>query len=167
MSVLCLAESVQSFQTKFKHESNCRYASSTRKGAISAIECIRTGQDGWSPGSRLSYRDIADRTGHAAMIVMHVCNRWRGEGRSQRRAGTGPRNVTTERGDRHLVLIAVTDRTASSTVLNRRWSAATSLDLSASTVLRRLLRPGLVARMPLRRLPLSRDHQRFRLQWAR
>ena len=62
---------------------------------------------------------------------------------------------------------AVTDRTASSTVLSRRWSTATGLDLSASTVLRRILMAGLVACMPLLRLPLSRDYQRLRLQWAR
>ena len=63
--------------------------------------------------------------------------------------------------------MVVTNRTASSTVLSRRWSTATGLDLSASTVRRRLLRAGLVVRMTLRRLPLFRDHQRLRLQWAR
>ena len=75
-----------------------------------------------------------------------------------------PRNVTTARDDRHLVRMAVTDRIASSTVLSRRWGTGTGLDLSASTVRRRLLRAGLVACMPLRRLPLSRDNQRLILQ---
>ena len=75
--------------------------------------------------------------------------------------------MTTARDDHHLVRMAVTDRTASSTVLSRRWSTATGLDLSASTVRCRLLRAGLVTRIPLRRLPLSRDHQRHRLKWAR
>ena len=114
-----------------------------------------------------SYRGIAARTGHAATTVMPLWNQWREEGRTQRRAGTGPRNVTTAQDDRHLVRMAVTDRTASTTVLSRRWSTATGLDLSASTVHRRLSRAGLVAHMPLRRLPFSRDHQRLRLQWAR
>ena len=63
--------------------------------------------------------------------------------------------------------MAVTDRTASSTVLSRRWSTETSLNLSASTVRSRLLRARFVARMPLHRLLLSRDHQRLRLQWVR
>ena len=115
----------------------------------------------------LSYRDIAARTGHAATTVMRVWNQWREQGLAHRRAGTGPRNVTTAQDDRHLARMAVTDRTASSTVLSRRCSTATGLDLSASTVRRRLLRAGLVARMPLRRLPLFRHHQRLRLQWAR
>ena len=83
------------------------------------------------------------------------------------RYSTGPRNVTTTLDNRHLVRMTVTDRTASSTVLSRRWSIETGLDLFASTVRRRLLRAGLVTRMPLYRLSLSRDHQRLRLQWAR
>ena len=115
----------------------------------------------------LSYRDIAAHTGHAATTVIRVWNQWREEGRTQRRAGIGSRNVTTARDDLYLVRMAVTDRTVSSTVLSRRWSTATGLDLSPSTVRRRLLRAGLVARMTLPWLPLSRDHQRLRLQWTR
>ena len=111
----------------------------------------------------MSYAHIAARTEHASMTVMRVWNQWKEAGRMQRQVGTGPCNVTTARVDRHLVRMAVTDRTASSTVLSRRWSTATGLDLSASTVSSSLLRAGLVSRMPLRRLPLSRDHQRLRL----
>ena len=107
----------------------------------------------------LSYHDIATRIGHAATTVKCVWNQWREEGHTQR-----PRNVTTARDDRHLVRIDVTYRRMSSTVSSRGWSAATGLDLSASTVRRPLLRAGLVARMSLHRLPLSRDHQRLRLQ---
>ena len=62
--------------------------------------------------------------------------------------------------------MAIMDHTASSTVLSRRWITATGLDLSTSTVRRRLLRAGLVAHMPLHQLPFSRDHQCLRLQWA-
>ena len=98
---------------------------------------------------------------------MRVWKQWTDEGRTQRRAGSGPRNRTTARDDRHLVRMARTDRTASSTVLARRWSTATGVNTSASTVRRRLLQGGLVARMSLRPLPLSRNHKRLRLQWAR
>ena len=66
----------------------------------------------------LSYRDIAARTEHAATTGMHVWNQWREEGRTHRRAGTGTRNVTIVRDDRHLVRMAETDRTNSSTVLS-------------------------------------------------
>ena len=99
------------------------------------------------------------------MLLRQLCvYGTREEGRTQRRASIGPRNVTTARDDRHLVRMAVTDRTASSTVLSQRWGTATGLVLSASTVRHRLLRAGIV---PLDRLPLSKDHQRLRLQWAR
>ena len=80
--------------------------------------------------------------------------------------------MTTAWDDSHLVRMAMTDRTASFTVLTQSWSTAKGLDLSASTVRRRLLRAGLVARMPLHLfplhplLPLSIDHQYLRLQWA-
>ena len=69
--------------------------------------------------SGLSYRDIAASTGHAATPVMRVWNQCREESGTQKRAGTGPRNVTTARDDRHPVRMAVTDRTASSTALSR------------------------------------------------
>ena len=39
----------------------------------------------------------------------------------QRRAVTGPRNVTTAWDDSHLVRMAMTDRTASSTVWRVEW----------------------------------------------
>ena len=81
----------------------------------------------WEAG--LSYRDIAASTGYAAMTVRCVRNQWREEGHTQRRAGTGPRNVTTAQDDRHLACMALMDRTASSTVLRRCWSTATGLDL--------------------------------------
>ena len=115
----------------------------------------------------LSYRDIVARTGHATTTVMRVWNQWREEGRTQRRASTRPHNVTKARDDLHLVRMPLTDRTALFSMINRRRSTAMGLDLSASTVRRRLLKAGLVARMPLRRIPLSRDHQHLRLQWAR
>ena len=66
----------------------------------------------------LSYRDIAVRRGRAATTVMRVWDQWREENRTQRRAGTGPCNVTTARDDRHLVFMAVTDRAVSSIVLS-------------------------------------------------
>ncbi|KAJ8871741.1 hypothetical protein PR048_028077 [Dryococelus australis] len=72
-------------------ESKCQYASSTSMGAISA----------W----------------YASTKVMRVWNQCIEEGRTQRRAGSGPHSVITERDDYHIVRMAVTDRTASCTVM--------------------------------------------------
>ena len=82
-----------------------------------------------------------------------------------RRAGIVSRYVV--RDERHLVRMAVTDRTVSSTVLNRCWCTASGVELSASTVRRSILRARLVDRMPFRLLSLSRNHQRLRLKRAR
>ena len=89
-----------------------------RKGAISASECIRTGRMVGLREAGLSYHDTAARTGHAATTVVCVWNLWREEGRAQRQAGTGPHNVTTAWDNRHIVRMAVMNRTASSTVLS-------------------------------------------------
>ena len=58
--------------------------------------------------------------------------------------------------------MAVMDHTASSTVLSLRWSTATGLDLSASTVRHCLLKAGQMARMPLHQLLRAYIHQRHR-----
>ena len=49
---------------------------------------------------------------------------WIEDGRTQRRAGSVPRNVNTARDDFHLIRMTVTDRTASCSVLSRRCSTA-------------------------------------------
>ena len=100
----------------------------------------------------MSYRDIAARTGHAATTVMCVWNHWTEEGCTHRRASTGPRNLTTARDDLHLVRMAMEYCYGFGAVCFK----SSSLSFEGWTV----------ARMPLHRLPLSRDHKRFRLQWA-
>ena len=81
-------------------------------------------------------------------------------------AGTGP-HVNTAWDDSHLVPMAMMDCSISFTVLSRHWSTAMGLDLSASTVCHSLLKTGLVPRMPVCRLPLSKDYQCLKLQCAR
>ena len=43
------------------------------------------------------------------MLLRQLWNQWKEVGRTQTRTGTGPRNVTTARDDRHLVRIAMAD----------------------------------------------------------
>ncbi|GFW94874.1 transposable element Tcb2 transposase [Trichonephila clavipes] len=63
--------------------------------------------------------------------------------------------------------MALKDRTASSRQLAARWSTATGVLMSASTIRRRLLHRRLRARVPLYRIPLTANHGRLLLQWAR
>ncbi|GFX17437.1 transposable element Tcb1 transposase [Trichonephila clavipes] len=57
--------------------------------------------------------------------------------------------------------MAVNDRTESSRKLAVRWSTATGVLMSASSIRRRLLHRGLSARVHLCRIPLTANHQRL------
>ncbi|GFU02147.1 transposable element Tc1 transposase [Trichonephila clavipes] len=97
---------------------------------------------------------------------MRVSKQWTDKGRTARKSGSGPRNVTSTREDRRLVRMAQTDRTAFSRQLTAQWSTATRVSLYASSIRRRLLQRGLRARIPLCRIPLTQNHCRLRLHWA-
>lgn len=115
---------------------------------------------------RFSYRAIAARMQRNSSTVMRVWKQWTDKHRTTRKTGTGRQKVTSERDDRHLLRMAVNDRTASSRQLAAHWSTATGVQLSASSIRRRLLRRGLRARVPLYRIPLTANHRRLRRQWA-
>ncbi|GFT66001.1 transposable element Tc1 transposase [Trichonephila clavipes] len=72
---------------------------------------------------------------------MRVSKQWTDEGRTARKSGSGPRNVTSAPDDRRLVRMAQTDRTASSRQLAAQWSTATGVSLCASSIQRRLIYP--------------------------
>ncbi|GFX61702.1 transposable element Tc1 transposase [Trichonephila clavipes] len=75
--------------------------------------------------------------------VMRVWKQWTVEPRITRKTGSGRRKVTSEDDDRHLFRMAGNDRTASSKQLAARWSTATGVLMSASSIRRRLLHRGL------------------------
>ncbi|GFX46369.1 transposable element Tc1 transposase [Trichonephila clavipes] len=86
-----------------------------RKGA--KFEQISEFERGRIVGLRedgLSYRAVAARVQRNSSTIMRVSKQWTGEGRTARKSGSGPRNVTSARDDRRLVRMAQTDRTASS-----------------------------------------------------
>ncbi|GFX90755.1 transposable element Tcb2 transposase [Trichonephila clavipes] len=114
----------------------------------------------------LSYRAVAARVQRNSSTIMRVSKQWTDEGRTARKSGSGPRNVTSTREDRRLVRMAQTDRTAFSRQLAAQWSTATRVSLCASSIRRRLLQRGLRARIPLYRISLTQNHRRLRLHWA-
>ena len=113
-----------------------------------------------------SYRENATRTQCNATREMHIWKKLTEENQARRKPGSGARNCTTARDDKHLIRMAVTERRASSRVLAQRWRMAIGALLSSSTVRHHLLQLGLGARLPLRRILLSLNHRRLRLQWA-
>ncbi|GFX69860.1 transposable element Tcb2 transposase [Trichonephila clavipes] len=65
--------------------------------------------------------------------VIRVRKQWTDEHRTTRKTGSGRRKVTSACDDRHLILMAVNDRTASSRQLAARWSTDTGVLMSASS----------------------------------
>ncbi|GFV84116.1 transposable element Tcb2 transposase [Trichonephila clavipes] len=138
-----------------------------RKGA--KFEQISEFERGKIVGLReagLSYRAVATRVQRNSSTIMRVSKQWTDEGRTARKSGSGPRNVTSAPDDRRLVRMAQTDPTASSRQLAAQWSTATGVSLCASSIQRRLLQRGLRARIPLCRIPLTQNHCHLRLHWA-
>ncbi|GFW53790.1 transposable element Tcb2 transposase [Trichonephila clavipes] len=85
--------------------------------------------------------------------VRRVWKQWTCEHRITRKTGSGLRKVTSACDDRHQLSMTLNDRTASSRHLVARWSTATGVLMSASSIRRLLLHRRLRARMPLYTIP--------------
>ncbi|GFW12843.1 transposable element Tc1 transposase [Trichonephila clavipes] len=121
-----------------------------RKGA--KFEQISEFERGRIVGLReagLSYRAVATRVQRNSSTIMRVSTQWTYEGRTARKSGSGPRNMTSACDNRRLVRMAQTERTASSRQLAAQWSTGTGVSFCASSIRRRLLQRGLRARIPL------------------
>ncbi|XP_071039937.1 uncharacterized protein [Parasteatoda tepidariorum] len=114
--------------------------------------------------AELSYREVAVCVQRNSSTAKRVWKQWMDECQTTRKSGSGTRNVTSAFDGRHLVRMALMDRTAPSRQLAAQWSIATSVSLCASSIRRRLLQCGLRARTPLYRIPLTLNHCRLRLQ---
>nr|XP_042912142.1 uncharacterized protein LOC122272465 [Parasteatoda tepidariorum] len=90
----------------------------------------------------LSYGADAARVQRNSSTVVRVWKQWTNECQTTWKSGSGPRYVTSARDYRHLVRMALTDRTAPT----RQLAAPTGVSLCASSIHRRLLQRGLRAR---------------------
>ncbi|GFT47250.1 transposable element Tcb2 transposase [Trichonephila clavipes] len=97
---------------------------------------------------------------------MRVWKQWNDENRTTRSSGSGRRKVTTAHDDRHMLRMAVNDRTASSRQLAARWSTAIGVLMSTSSIHRHLLQRVMRTSVPLYRIPLTANHRWLRRQWA-
>ncbi|GFW94471.1 transposable element Tc1 transposase [Trichonephila clavipes] len=111
-----------------------------------------------------SYHAIGARVQRNSSTVMRVWKQWTDEHRTTRKTGSGRRKLTSTCNDRHLLRMAVKERTYSSRQVAARWSTATGVLMPTSSIRRRLLHRGLRARVPLYRIPLTANHRRLCLQ---
>ncbi|PRD24293.1 UNVERIFIED_CONTAM: hypothetical protein NCL1_44208 [Trichonephila clavipes] len=80
------------------------------------------------------------------------------------KTSSGRRKVTSARDDRYLLRMGLNDRNASSRHLVARWSTATAVLMSASSIHRRPLHRGFRAKVLLYRILLTANHRWLRLQ---
>ncbi|GFV57230.1 transposable element Tcb1 transposase [Trichonephila clavipes] len=90
-----------------------------------------------------SYCTIGARVQRNSCTVMRVWKQGNDEHLATRNTGSGRRKVTSACDDRHLLRMAVNDRTASSRQLAARSSTATGVLMSASSIHRHPLHHGL------------------------
>ncbi|GFW60656.1 transposable element Tcb1 transposase [Trichonephila clavipes] len=114
----------------------------------------------------LSFRQIGSRVGRNQSTVMRICDRWMQEGTRDRRRRSHLPQCTTSREDRHIVRIAMTDRSVTSRIVAQHIECVTHHSVSARTIRCRLQQSGLSARRPLLGLPLTQNHRRLRRQWT-
>ncbi|GFY06687.1 transposable element Tc1 transposase [Trichonephila clavipes] len=113
-----------------------------------------------------SYHAIGARLQPNSFTIMRVWKQWTDENRTTRKTDRGRQKVTSARADQHLLRMVVNDRKTSSRQLAARWSTATGVLMSTSSMHRRLLHRGLRARVPLYGIPFTANIRRLRLQWA-
>ena len=112
----------------------------------------------------LSYCAKTARDERNSSIVMRVWKQWTDEHRTTQKTSNGKRKVTSARNNRHMLRRTVNCRTAPSRQLIARWSIATGVLISTSSIHRCLLHSGLRARIPLNRITLTANYRRLRLQ---
>jgi transposase len=115
----------------------------------------------------LSTTDISNRLNCSQSTVCRLLQRYRETGSIQRKKGSGGKFISTASQDRLLRRLAIRDRRATSTELNRAWESMSGVTCSSVTVRRRLLTAGLAARRPLKKPLLTVKMRAARLKWAR
>ncbi|GFS87667.1 transposable element Tcb2 transposase [Trichonephila clavipes] len=83
-----------------------------------------------------------------------------------RRQGPGCPRQTSRREDRHIVTNALVQPTTSSAAIQAQVEPSLGIPVSSRIIRRRLAEGHLGLRRPLRVLPLTPTHRRFRLEWC-
>ncbi|GFX15289.1 transposable element Tcb2 transposase [Trichonephila clavipes] len=81
--------------------------------------------------------------------------------------GSGRPQQTSHRENRHIVINARVQPTASLTAIQAQVAPSLGAHVSFRTIRRRLSEGHLGSRRPLRVLPLTPTHRRVRLEWCR
>lgn len=100
-------------------------------------------------------------------VISRLVNRHAENGSVSERPRTGRPRVTTRAEDRYITISARREALSTCRILRQQLQNATRLQVSLSTVRRRLNEIDLRSRRLLRRIPLTLADRRRRLDWAR
>ncbi|KFM63617.1 Transposable element Tcb1 transposase, partial [Stegodyphus mimosarum] len=102
-----------------------------------------------------------------ASTMRRLWRTWLEQGNMGRRRGAGAARVTSARVDRRIRRQAVAIPQVACTAILQHVQDTLDVPVSTRTISRRLVERGLHSRRPLRRLPLTAQHRRQRLEWCR
>lgn len=110
---------------------------------------------------------IARRFGIDQGTVSRILKRYRISGLLTPLPGRGRKPKTTERQDRYLRRLCLNGRTKTTNTLRAEWMETLGFPVSRSLVNGPLVRAGLYARRPRRKMLLTQHHRQRHLEWAR
>lgn len=110
---------------------------------------------------------VAERLQVSQSVISRLWNRFRETGSVLERPRLGGRRKTTPAQDRFITVSARRNPTSTCRMLRNTLQNADGVQVSIETIRRRLREVNLGSRRPLRGVPLTRDHKRQRLEWAR
>lgn len=114
----------------------------------------------------LSVATVAAKLRVHRNTVVRWWNRYRTEGETKRRRGSGRPKLTSRDQERRLCLAVKRNRFAPVCRVYPQWAAASGICCSSRTARRIVFSAGLHSRRALIRIPLSPCHRRLRKQWA-
>lgn len=115
----------------------------------------------------LSQREVARALHMSQSAVSRVNRRYQESGIFHRRRGSGRRSSTSERDDRFIVHISLRNRALTSVQIQQELRETRGVDVSSSTVRRRLRAANLTPKRPAKCPKLTRAHRVARLRFAR
>ena len=115
----------------------------------------------------ISERKIASEVGCSKTGVNVALKRWKETGKFEERPGRGRKMKSTIRQDRALVRLSLSNRRLTNSDLCQEWRQSTGVEVSTSTIRKRLLRSGLRGCKAKKKPKVSEKQRKARIAWAK
>ena len=115
----------------------------------------------------ISAREVGRRLGVSDSVIRRLRERFQATGSAEERARSGRPRATSRRDDRSIVLAALRNRTVTARTLRGNLRHAVNVNVSETTIRRRLHESHLRSRAAAVRLPLTPRHRQARVAFCR